>query len=275
MKNEVEIAGEVIMSPAQLTREKQPSEVVLTPMQKALKAGLTALKLVDSWSGTMAQLNCNVQLSEVVNSQKIPTLADVGRVFGNSVSVKIITSHLNSVLHYSDVTLTDAQLAETALSILQGYWFLNLAELCIFFSQLKCGVRGQIIWGTKINNQALMVELAEFCRERHTVIGRIETDKQKQAVERGSSRIESHATSIVSGIEKVREIALKAKESIEDFLELFPEIPSGHSTEVWWKAWKGEKEALRVIYGDDMPPSNIAVKDIGEYLCSYNIQKQK
>lgn len=241
----------------------------------ALQVGLTALQLVDNWGGTIAQLNCNFQLSEVVNSERIPTLTDVGRAFGNSVSVKIITSHLNSALRYSDVELTDAQLAETALAILQGYWFLNLAELCIFFSQLKCGVRGQIVWGSKINNQALMVQLAEFCRERNAVIGRIETDKQKEAMERGFSRLESHASSIVAGVEKSRDLAEKAKEDIAVFRELFPEAPPQCSHEVWWKAWKGEREALKLIYGSSVPSVDIAMTDVGKYLCSYNIQKHK
>lgn len=263
------------MSPAQLTKEKQNSEVALTPTQMALQAGLTALQLVDNWGGTIAQLNCNFQLSEVVNSERIPTLTDVSRAFGNSVSVKIITSHLNSALRYSDVELTDAQLAETALAILQGYWFLNLAELCIFFSQLKCGVRGQIVWGSKINNQALMVELAEFCRERRTAIGRIETEKQKEAMERGFSRLESHASAIVSGIDGARELAEKAKGDIEVFTALFPSIPPQYSIEVWWKAWKGETDALKMIYGSEVPPLEIAMSDIGKCLCNYNIQNHK
>lgn len=247
----------------------------MTPIQTALQAGLTALQLADNWGGTIAQLNCNFQLSEVVNSERIPTLTDVSRAFGNSVSVKIITSHLNSVLHYSDVKLTDAQLAETALAILQGYWFLNLAELCIFFSQLKCGVRGQIVWGSRMNNQALMVELAEFCKERRTAIGRIETEKQKEAMERSFSRLETHAASIVSGIDQVRETAKKAHDDLKDFCAFFPEIPLTYSPEVWWKAWRGEKEALKLIYGDNQPPIDIAVADIGKYLCRYNIQNHK
>ena len=33
------------------------------------------------------------------------------------------------------------------------------------FSQLKNGSRGQFVWGTKINNQAIMVALSNFCRD--------------------------------------------------------------------------------------------------------------
>ncbi|KAA4657684.1 hypothetical protein F3B98_28965, partial [Bacteroides ovatus] len=74
--------------------------------------------MVAEWSGTIAQLNCNVSLSDVANAENIPTLADVNRSFSNSTSVEIITEHLKSVLRYAGVELTNAQLAETALSIL-------------------------------------------------------------------------------------------------------------------------------------------------------------
>jgi len=83
-------------------------------------------------------------LYDVAANGEIPTLADVGVVFGNSTSVQIITSHLESVLKYSGVELSREQMAETALAILSGYWFLNLAELCIFFTRLKNGITGSL-----------------------------------------------------------------------------------------------------------------------------------
>ena len=153
---------QVVLSPSQIV-QKTAIRKELTPIQQALQAGSTASQLVAEWSGTIAQLNCNVSLSDVANAENIPTLADVNRSFSNSTSVEIITEHLKSVLRYAGVELTNAQLAETALSILSSYWYLNLAELCIFFSQLKNGSRGQFVWGSKINNQAIMVALVEFC----------------------------------------------------------------------------------------------------------------
>ncbi|UVV77308.1 hypothetical protein NXW84_05830 [Bacteroides fragilis] len=133
--------------------------------------------MVDEWGGTIAQLNMGASLYDVAANGEIPTLADVGVVFGNSTSVQIITSHLESVLKYAGVELSREQMAETALAILSGYWFLNLAELCIFFTRLKNGNCGQFVWGKILNNQAVMVALSDFCKERREVIIRKETER--------------------------------------------------------------------------------------------------
>ena len=106
-----------VLSPSQLqkscVRKKE-----LTPLQISLKTGSTASQLVDEWGGTIAQLNMGAPLYDVAANGEIPTLADVGVVFGNSTSVQIIPSHLESVLKYSGVELSREQMAETALAML-------------------------------------------------------------------------------------------------------------------------------------------------------------
>lgn len=89
-------------------------------MQQALQAGSTASQLVAEWSGTIAQLNCNVSLCDVANAGNIPTLADVNRSFSNSASVEIITKHLKSVLSYAGAELTDAQTQKEKIGIAKG-----------------------------------------------------------------------------------------------------------------------------------------------------------
>lgn len=244
-------------------------------MQLALKTGSTASQLVINWSGTAAQLNCNVMLPDVANSPDIPKLADVNMAYSNSVSVEIITGHLNSVLRYAGVELNPAQLAETALSILASYWYLNLAELCIFFSQLKNGSRGQFVWGTKINNQAIMVALADFCQDRRQAMEKQESERVRQQVEKGFSRSEDLAKGIVVGTLGVRDRAEEAKQDYGAFCKFFPHLPAEYNPKVLWKAWGGDIGALHLIYGDEIPPADIAEKDIGSYLCDYNIAKSK
>ena len=244
-------------------------------MQQALQAGSTASQLVAEWSGTIAQLNCNVSLCDVANAGNIPTLADVNRSFSNSASVEIITKHLKSVLSYAGVELTDAQLAETALSILSSYWYLNLAELCIFFSQLKNGSRGQFVWGSKINNQAIMVALADFCKDRRREIERKESAKIRQDTENGYSRSETLSKDIVLGTKGIQNAREKAMQSFKAFLMFFPYLPDRYPPEVLWRAWRGDNEALQTIYGDKIPAKEVAEKDIGMYLCNYNIAKSK
>lgn len=244
-------------------------------MQKNLQAGSTASRLVGDWSGTIAQLNCNVILQDVADNPDIPTLADVNMAFSNSVSVDIITGHLKSVLNYAGIDITPAQLAETALSILSSYWYLNLAELCIFFSQLKNGSRGQFVWGSKINNQAIMVALADFCKDRRREIERKESEIIRQKAENGYLKIDTALTAIVAGIDKVRELKKRAESDYMAFRELFPMIPEKYNPHILWEAWRGNKKAIQQVYEENVPPPDIVQDDIGRYLCNYNITANK
>lgn len=276
MNGELIKAGlQVVLRPSQIVQETIVTQKELTPIQQALQTGSTASQLVAEWSGTIAQLNCNVALYDVANAEHIPTLADVNRSFSNSTSIEIITEHLKSVLRYAGVELTNAQLAETALSILSSYWYLNLAELCIFFSQLKNGSRGQFVWGTKINNQAIMVALADFCKDRRREIEHKESVRIRQDTEKGYSRSETLTKDIVLGAKSIQIAREEAMQSFDAFLKFFPHLPEKYTPEVLWKAWKGDNEALHTIYGEKIPAADIAEKDIGMYLCNYNIAKSK
>lgn len=223
-KMEVELVKttlHAVLSPSQLqkpcVRKKE-----LTPLQISLKTGSTASQLVDEWGGTIAQLNMGAPLYDVAANGEIPTLADVGVVFGNSTSVQIITSHLESVLKYAGVELSREQMAETALAILSGYWFLNLAELCIFFTRLKNGSCGQLVWGKSLNNQAVMVALSDFCKERREVIIRKETERMARAVEKGFSRTEDFAAGIVLGVQGIAGKRERAKADFNAFWSFSP-----------------------------------------------------
>ena len=266
---------QVVLRPSQIVQETIVTPKELTPIQQALQTGSTASQLVAEWSGTIAQLNCNVALYDVANAEHIPTLADVNRSFSNSTSIEIITEHLKSVLRYAGVELTNAQLAETALSILSSYWYLNLAELCIFFSQLKNGSRGQFVWGAKINNQAIMVALADFCKDRRREIEHRENELVRKKAETGYARNENLIKDIVTGVQNTRREREKAKQDFKAFCELFPYLPDKYEPKVLWKAWGGNKEALRKIYGESTPPPDVTEMDIGMYLCNYNIAKGK
>lgn len=265
----------IVLRPNQLRRAVKDSQTGLTSNQLLLKNSLTASRLVDEWSGTTAQLNCVVELKDVASTDEIPTLADVNAAFGNSTSVEIIVRHLQSVFRYAGIELPDAQLAETSMSILSSYWYLNLAELCIFFSQLKNGSRGQFVWGAKINNQAIMVALADFCKDRRREIERKESEKIRQEVEKGYSRNETLVKDIVLGTQSIKEEREKAKRDYKAFCAFFPHLPEQYNPITLWKAWGGDKDALQGIYGDNVPPIEVAEMDIGRYLCQYNIAKNK
>ena len=265
-----------VLSPSQLVTDRQVrTDGTLTPLQQNLRNGLTASQLVDNWSGTTAQLSCNISLDDVIRREGIPTLADVNRVYGNTTSVRIITGHLQSVLNYAGVELAPAQLAETSLAILSSYYFLNLAELCIFFTQLKNGSRGQFVWGSKVNNQAIMVALHDFCLDRGNAYRKLEQENIRIAADRNYSRIENAAAAMIKGIDSIRELKEKAKTDYSAFRTLFPMLPDNYKPEDLFGAY-GEKETvIRTIYGENTPPPGVASEDIYRFLCDYNVKMNR
>ena len=67
---------------------------------------MTCPQLVADWSGTGAQVAAGqMALSEIVQREDIPTLADVNRVHGNLASIRIIAEHLISVVRFAGVEL--------------------------------------------------------------------------------------------------------------------------------------------------------------------------
>ena len=237
--------------------------------------------MVANWSGTEAQMKCTMPLSEVVKCEGIPTLADVSRVYGNVTALSVISEHLRSVFRYAgiDMNLGDEKvrgmIAETSIAIASGYYFLNLYELGIFFNQLKTGQRGQFVWGSRINNQAIMVALNDFASDRREAIVRMENERYKERSERGYSRIDDAASAMVSGVKGIRNLAEKAKTDYKAFRTLFPLLPNNYKPEDLFGAYGGKEAAIRAIYGDDSPPPDVANRDIYAFLCDYNCRYQE
>ena len=223
---------------------------------------------------------CNMSLSDVVKCQNIPTLADVNRVYGNTVSMAIISEHLKSVFRYSGLDMSEGklqsdtllrdQLGETSFAILKGYYFLNLAELCIFFNELKAGRRGQFLWGSRINNQAIMVALHDFTLDRNKAITKLESERLNAENLKGCSTIKGMGAAFVKGINSIEELRKKAKSDFKAFRTLFPNLPSNYKENDLFLAYGGKEAAIQAIFGEDIPASE-ASEAIFRYLCDYNI----
>ena len=194
-------------------------------------------QLVANWSGTGAQIAAGqMALSEIVQREDLPTLADVNRVHGNIASIAIIAEHLISVVRFAGVDLTQDQAKETALVILSGYYYLNLAEFALFFHRLKCGELGQVVWGQKINNQAIMCALHDFAAERRQKIDRIEYEKaQAVSLVRLSK---DYVGAIIGGIEGHYQ---KCHEDFDYFCQAFPILLDGEHARAWWEHFKKDQ----------------------------------
>lgn len=232
----------------------------MTLRQQSLKNSTTASRLVSEWGGTAAQLKCRATLNEVAGAGMIVTLSDVSRVYGNTVSLTLIAEHLKSILLFANATVTEQQMMETALSLQSAYWFLNVAELCVFFTRLKNGQYGQFVWGKQLNNQAILVALSDFCTERRNVIERKENEVLKSEQDKGYNTIKSFGMGIVRGLDEYHKMEHDARLDINAFIELFPLLPPQFTKEEWWKAYKDD------CYYDCVP--------VGKYLCDYNAKNK-
>ena len=218
--------------PAQVEQEPKP----LTPVQTMI-GSTTCPQLVADWSGTGAQIAAGqMALSEIVQRDDIPTLADVNRVHGNIASISIIAEHLISVVRFAGVDLTQDQAKETSLVILSGYYYLNLAELALFFHRLKCGELGQVVYGKKINNQAIMCALHDFAAERRQKIDRLEAEKaQAESLER---RTAGYVGAVHDGIEGHYK---RCHEDFGYFCQAFPILLGGEHAAEWWEYFKKDQ----------------------------------
>lgn len=68
----------------------------------------------------------------------------------------------------------------------------------------KNGSRGQFVWGSKINNQAIMVALVEFCKDRRREIEYRENELARKKAETGYARNENLIKDIVTGVQNTR-----------------------------------------------------------------------
>ena len=222
----------------------QENPVALTPTQTSL--GLqTSQSVVSNWAGTGAQLIAGqMTLSDIVKCEDIPTLADVNRVHGNKTSIKIISTHLITVAHFAGIALTEEQGEQTALVILSGYYYLNLAELALFFHNLKSGYYNQFVYGKIINNNAIMVALHDFAAERRQKIDRIIAEQaQAESLERRAAGYVGAVQDGIAGHYK------KCHEDFEYFCKAFPILDGSPHAKNWHEHFKKDQEkAIRDIW---------------------------
>lgn len=249
----------------------------MTDRQKSLKNGITADRLVAEWGA--ASQSHNISLQQIAAHRDVPTLADVNVVYGNIISSSLISEHIRTILRYVGVdvspkamlsnTTLAMQIADTSSIIASNYYYLNLMELALFFREVKSGKRGQVVWGSKLNTQELMVRLSEFVSDRALAIEKNEMEARKAQQLKGFTNIKQAGAAITEGVGGWRKMLNEAKGNYDRFLKLFPKFPQGISPIVWYDAWLGDRAALDVVFNDE-PPGNYE-DEIIKKLCDYNV----
>lgn len=271
MKAIMKTENQMVLIPSQIRHMTDKPQ--LTSLQQTLRSGLTASQLVNAWSGTDATLRVQYTLSDVAGKADIPTLTDVSKAYGNSISAQVIGNHLASVYRMAGVKASIEEAGETITTLLKSFGYLNLAELCIFFLELKSGTFGQIVYGKQINHQAVMVCLQDFMRQRSSVISIRERNERQAMIDAGYPTIESAAQAIVKGIEDMKILKEKAKSDFKAFRELFPGLPNTFHAETIWSAYKGNEIALRQCVADYTDTESAQAR-LFDFLCDYNINNK-
>lgn len=134
-------------------------------------------------------------LAELSKSNKAPSLASLQATAGQAITIEWINIQLQSLSDFAGQSkgLTQAQREETALLILARYYFLNLAELSIFFAKCKAGDYGEF-YGS-VDPTRILARIPRFLRERSEVIDHYESKqraKEREAEMQGTISYEEY-----------------------------------------------------------------------------------
>ena len=250
----------------------------MTVRQRILKNGSTNTRMVADW-GSSSQNKCEYSLQQIANHKDIPSIADVNVVYGNAMMVAIVSDHIRGILRYVGVDVSAAalqtnqtlamQILDTANIIASNYYYLNLMELALFFREVKSGKRGQVVWGSKLNTQELMVRLSDFVSDRRVAIEKNEMEAKKEQEKKGFSTIKQAGAAITDGVNGWRKMLKEAKSNYDRFLQMFPKFPDTLTPTGWYNAWLGERTSLEQIFGNEIP-DNYEDRII-KHLCDYNV----
>ena len=234
--------------------------------------------MVADW-GSSSQNKCEYSLQQIANHKDIPSIADVNVVYGNAMMVAIVSDHIRGILRYVGVDVSAAalqtnqtlamQILDTANIIASNYYYLNLMELALFFREVKSGKRGQVVWGSKLNTQELMVRLSDFVSDRRVAIEKNEMEAKKEQEKKGFSTIKQAGAAITDGVNGWRKMLKEAKSNYDRFLQMFPKFPDTLTPTGWYNAWLGERTSLEQIFGNEIP-DNYEDRII-KHLCDYNV----
>lgn len=131
----------------------------------------------------LALFNPSVQASVIDKAERCyfgsaPCLSAVGKAYGSGTVASWLEIQLRDLANYAGQRekLSESQSQQTAMAIIGGYSFLNMAELLLFFARYKAGRYGRF-YGA-VDPLAITNALREFCKQRVSEITAIEYARQ-------------------------------------------------------------------------------------------------
>lgn len=166
----------------------RPRETWPTPTQQNSTAYLAQFNSPDEF---LATYNPDLQYRlapypERCFTGKAPTLAAVKTTYGVEIAISWLEAQLHDLAEYAGAKdkLTAAQSVVAANTILSSYYYLNVAEIMLFFFKFKAGKYGKF-YGA-VDPLTITTALCKFCDERRDALFKIESDKA--AAERAKPR---------------------------------------------------------------------------------------
>ncbi len=109
------------------------------------------------------------------------SLAKIRKDHGAETLFDFVTIWLVKLNEYvfgrSEKQMTDYQISETTMLIIDTYYYLNIAEVAIIFKKIKSGSYGKIFG--ELNGVFIMESFSQYFKERQTAQIKIEAEKRK------------------------------------------------------------------------------------------------
>ena len=106
------------------------------------------------------------------------TLREIGQAYNESTPALLIKTWLILLSEFMGFEVTPSQANETARYIYEEAFMFNIAELTLFFKQLKKGVYGEF-YG-KFNGQKILIAAREYRQRRGEIFCRLSESEQKR-----------------------------------------------------------------------------------------------
>lgn len=111
----------------------------------------------------------HTKTAEVALKTQAPTLASLKRAYGDdfqSAYVEMWIENLNDFLNVNR-KMSEAQVAETAMLLLQEYYYLHLADINLVFSKIKKGEFGNLF--ESIDGAKVLTYFRKYAEERMSI----------------------------------------------------------------------------------------------------------
>lgn len=146
---------------------------------EALKAKYQPITLMAAYNPGLEHILLTKGLTkgELANNQNAPSLAILKAAFGEPVAIEWINTLIYDFVDYCEQQqgVENSKLEECAAFIMARYYYLNMAELLLFFAECKLCKFGRI-YGT-IGAMRIMEMLNDYISQRNEDMSRIEREQ--------------------------------------------------------------------------------------------------